>query len=160
CVYLPDDRTAVFDEEPQITAILRRPAPVAPAWLSGPDWQRASHGLFALALNNEGDRFTKGYDLRRPDDAAVVPLFRGVDRRGARVDDADAIALHAAAACRDSDAGAAIARAVESLRAQGRKLAENPEPAAAGEEAIHDLALRMFRGLLANLRLTTGDRTV
>ena len=96
--HLPDDRTIVFDESrdpeagPQVS-------PGVPAYLSGPEWDRASRGLLAVAINNRGGAFAKAYDLGRPDDAVVLPLFKGVDRWVFGVDDADAIAVHALAVC-------------------------------------------------------------
>ena len=82
--------------------------PGVPAYLSGPEWDRASRGLLAVAINNQDGAFAKAYDLGRPDDAVVLSLFKGVDRWVFGVDDADAIALHAVAAC-SPDASVTIA---------------------------------------------------
>src|SRR5262249_3339186 len=40
CVYLPDDRTVVFDEEEPIRRLVRRETPAVPAYLAGPEWER------------------------------------------------------------------------------------------------------------------------
>ena len=96
---MPDDRTIVFDEEAAIQKLVRKVSPGIPAYLSGPEWDRASRGLLAVAINNQGGAFAKAYDLGRPDDAVVLSLFKGVDRWVFGVDDADAIAVHALAVC-------------------------------------------------------------
>ena len=66
-----------------------------PAFVQNTDWERASRGLLAFAINNQDDAFAKHYDLGRPDDAVVLSLFKGVDWWIAGVDDDDAIVLHA-----------------------------------------------------------------
>ena len=43
CIYLPDDRTLLFDEESVIRTLVCV-APVTPAYLCGPDWQRPAAG--------------------------------------------------------------------------------------------------------------------
>ena len=94
-MYLPDDRTIVFDEEKVIRKLAGRRAPPLPAFLRGPDWERACRGLLAVAINNQDGAFAKSYDLGRPDDAVVLSLFKGVDHWTFSVDDADAIVLRA-----------------------------------------------------------------
>ncbi len=65
CVYLPDDRTIVFDEEEPIRKLAGQGAPPRPAFLRGPDWERASRGLLAVAIGNQDGAFAKSYDLKR-----------------------------------------------------------------------------------------------
>ena len=54
CVFLPDDRTIVFDEEAVIRKIASGEIPEPPAFLRGPAWERASRGLLAIAIKNRG----------------------------------------------------------------------------------------------------------
>jgi beta-lactamase regulating signal transducer with metallopeptidase domain len=158
-VYQPDNRTIVFDDEEAIQKLIRRDKPLVPAYLASPEWERASRGLLAVAINNHDEQFTKQYDLGRPDDAVVLSLFKGVDRWVFGVDDTDAITLHAAAACQASDAGQAIARVVESLRTLGRAAVEHPDPGVKLDESQAN-AVRMVQSLLTNVRVATGDRSV
>ncbi len=161
CVYLPDDRTIVLDEEAEIQKLVRRQNPVVPAYLTGPDWERVSRGILAVAIHNQDGAFAKEYDLGRHDDAVVLSLFKGVDRWVFGVDDADAIALHASAACGEG-ASATIARAVESLVKSGRDaMTTSPEPATPATEFDEDRVFRAFnKTLLANLRVGHDDRSV
>jgi hypothetical protein len=159
CVYLPDDRTIVFDEEKMIRKVAGGQAPPLPAFLRGPDWQRASRGLLAVAINNQDGAFAKCYDIGRPDDAVVLSLCKDVDCWTFSADDADAMALRATAACRNADASATIARSIESLVKQGRDVLEHPTSDARDLEA-HDRSIRMYRALLANLRIEHTNRSV
>jgi BlaR1 peptidase M56 len=160
CVYIPDDRSLVCGvEEVLIRTLIGRKVQAAPAYLAGPDWKRVSGGVLAVAINNKDGAFVKKYDLGRPDDAVVLSLFKGVDRWVFGVDDADALALHAAAVCRASDAGQAVARVVESLRAMGRAAVEHPAPGVKLDES-QAKAVRMVQSLLTNLRVAPGERSV
>ena len=125
CVFLPDDRTIVFDEEDGIRKIAGGEDPAPPAYLRGPDWERASRGLLAVAIKNQDGTFAKHYDLGRPDDAVVLSLFKGVDWWIFGVDDADSIVLHADATCRDRDASEAVSRSLDSLIKLGRQTIEH-----------------------------------
>ena len=64
--------------------------------------------------------------MGRPDDAIVLSLFKGVDRWMLGVDDADAIALHPTADCRD-ESGETIAHSVESLVKMAHDAHEDPK---------------------------------
>jgi hypothetical protein len=160
CVYLPDDRTIVFGQENAIRKLARAGTPPPPpAFLPRPDWDRASRGLLAIAINNGGGSFAKHYDIGRPDDALVLSLFKDVDYWTLSVDDADAIVLRAVAACRNGEAGIAIARSVESLVKLGRDsltgLAQDVQA-----PDTHDPFIHMAQALLANLRVERSERSV
>jgi hypothetical protein len=158
CVYLPDDRTIVFDEEARIQKMLRREKPVVPAYLAGKDWEPFSRGILAVAINNHDGEFTKSYDLGRPDDAVVLSLLKGVDRWMLGVDDADEIVLHASAVCRD-DTNRIITRSVESLMKMARdalKDAETKQPSSESAER----AARMAKNFLTNLHVGLDGHAV
>ena len=142
-----------------IQKLVRKEKPGVPAYLSGPEWDRASRGLLAVAINNQDGAFAKAYDIgRRPDDAVFLSLFKGVDRWVFGVDDADAIALHALAAC-GPDASETIARTVESLVKLGREALEHPGPDDTVGE-FYGRSLQMAKTLLANLRVGRGNGSV
>ena len=128
CVFLPDDRTIVFDEEDVIRRIAGGEDPAPPAYVRGKEWERASSGLVAIAINNQNDTFAKHYDLGRPDDAVVLSLFKGIDTWIVGVDDADAIVLQADATCRNRDASEAVSRSLDSLIKLGRQYLEHGGP--------------------------------
>jgi hypothetical protein len=159
CVYLPDDRTIVFDEEKVIRELAVGEVPPRPAYLCGPDWERASRGLLAYAISNKDGALAKGYDLGRPDDAMVLPLLKGVDHWIFSVDDADPIALRAAAACAGGDASEAIARSIDALVKQARDVLDK-DTRGAQPAGAHDRIIRMNKALLANLRVEHADRGV
>jgi hypothetical protein len=164
CLCLLDDRTVVFDEEESIRAFLGRKTPQTPAYILGPDWERASRGLLAVAINNENGEFKKQYDLGRPEDAVALSLFKDVNQWTLWVDDADSIALHAAATCRNGEANKTISGVIDSLLKSARALMEQPDPealAAASREQSRDYRVyRMLKALLANLRVERTERAV
>jgi beta-lactamase regulating signal transducer with metallopeptidase domain len=158
CVYLPDARTIVFKEEQELREMLTRTKPVVPAYLAGADWERFSHGLLAIAINNRDGKFAKSYDLDRPDDALVLSLFKGVDHWIFGVDDADAIGLHALAVCR-ADAGESIAGSVESLVKMGQVALARPEKVGTPSNDF-ERADRMASSILKNIRVTHDEHSV
>jgi hypothetical protein len=158
CVYLPDDRTMVLDDEASIRKQLGA-VPAPPAYLEGPDWERASHGLFAAAINNHDGAFAKHYDLGRPDDAVLMSLFQDVACWTISVDDADSLGVTASAACARSGAGNAIARNVESLLKQGRAALERPD-LLEQEFPADARAGRLVKALLSHVRVVSQDRSV
>jgi len=157
-VYLPDARTAVFSDERTMRKLIRPEARVLPAHLAGPEWERVSRGLVAVALQNRKGAFGKVYDLGRPDDAVVMRLFNGVDHWVFGLDDADSMVLHAAAACQGG-ASATLAGAVDAVMTMGRAVLEREPPGAKIDDA-EDLEIRVFKALLANLHVERDDRSV
>lgn len=156
-VYQPDDRTIVLDDEANIRKLVGVP-PVTPDYLRGADWDAASQGLLAVALKNQGDSFTKDYDLGRPDDAQVIALFKGVDRWIVSVADSDALALTATAVCRNPDASAALVRAANSLLGLARADAAKPVAQTDGDEA--DREQRLAKALLDHITILQDDRPI
>ena len=134
-------------------------APPLPAFLRGPDWERACRGLLAVAVNNQDGAFAKSFDMGRPEDAAALSFFKGVDHWTFSVDDADAIVLRAAAACLSGDASQAIARSIDSLLKQYRDLVDHADPQERSA-AAHDPAGRMVTSLVTNLRVERTDRSL
>jgi hypothetical protein len=155
CVYLPDDRTIIVDDETNIRELVGMP-PTTPDYLRGVDWRGASQGLFAVALKNGNGLFAKHYETGRPDDALVLPLFKYVDHWVFSVADTDALALWASAVCRDRGASDAVARAVGSLCALGRETLANTDRHAAGES--EQRASRLVEALLAHLSIIQVDK--
>jgi BlaR1 peptidase M56 len=158
-VYLPDNRTIVLDRPDAIEKLARRGKPVVPAYLTWPDWDRASRGILAYAISNHKGTLAKHYDLGRADDAVVLALLDGVDHWVLGVADADSITLHASAACEGRDVSRRIAKEVESL-VQRELGALKRSEREGNDDATDDRTLRMTRGLLANLRVERGDRSV
>ena len=157
CVYLPDDRTLVFEEQKTFRKLAARESPSSPAYLRGADWERVARGLFALAVDNRDGAFAKSYNLARPDDAVVLSLFEGVERWVFGVD--DAITLQGAAIVRDGGSGESIARAVESLRKTGLASLDfiaNDAQAIRG----HEQAARVAKAFLDKLHLEHSDLSI
>lgn len=113
-----NDRTVIAGSEPRVRAALSG-SYRAPAWLDGPDWERAKRGPAALVLANPGGEFARRYDLGRPDDAVVLSMLRGVERWTFGVDDADPIRLHGVARAGDDSAAATLAATMAGLRQLG-----------------------------------------
>ena len=155
-LYLPDDRTMVCNEEATIRSLIARGSSSTPAYLRGPDWDRASRGLLAVAVNNQADGFVKQFDLGRADEAVVVELFKGVDRWTLGLADSDAPSPHAEVTARDPQAAESVARSIGLLTKVGRAALES-EPPSAGE---HDHAIRLYKAFLANLRVEQAGHTV
>ena len=47
CVYFPDPRTIVFQEEPDLVKMLDKAKPSLPSFVSGTDWERSTNALLA-----------------------------------------------------------------------------------------------------------------
>ncbi len=159
CVYILDERTAVFDREKEIRALAGGKVAPLPDYLRGPDWERASRGLLAVAVGNRDGAFAKSFDLGRPEDAVVLTLFQGLDRWTLGVADADPIALHAVGDCLGDDSAAAITGAMLSLLKQGQQGLEHPDPkylAMKGHQRAHDMA----KALLTNLDVRSSGHRV
>jgi hypothetical protein len=152
CVFLPDDRAIVFDEEDGIRKIASAEGFAPPAYLRGKEWERASQGLAAITLNNQSDAFAKHYDLGRPDDAMVLPLFKGLDTWILAVEDADPIVLRADATCRDRDATDAVSRSLDSLIKMGRQYIEQ-NVSKSPDAGLDAQAARMIKALATNVRV-------
>src|SRR5207244_266496 len=119
-----------------------------PAYLRSPDWERASRGLLAVAVSNENGAFAKQYDLGRADDAVALSLFKDVDHWTFGVDDADPIALHAAAACRNGEASKAVSGVIDSfLKWVREEMKKAPDPEGPDTED-DDAVARMSKQLL------------
>ncbi|WZP00433.1 M56 family metallopeptidase [Isosphaeraceae bacterium EP7] len=156
CIYLPDDRTTVVDDEAEIRALVNRGGPSKSASLLSADWERACRGLLAVVLDNQGGALGKSYDLGRPDDALVLSLLKGVDRWIFSVDEHDSMAFRAAASCVDGGASSAVTRAIDSLLTLAKAKVEKAEPASppgTPDFRSVELARRMATSFLANLRI-------
>jgi len=161
CVYLPDDRTIVLDREKSIRKLAAGESRPLPAFLRGPDWECARKGLIAIALNTQDPVLVKEYDLGRPDDALILPLFKDVDHWTLSVADADAMVVRAAAVCRDRAVSEVLTRTIESLVKMGKGSLEQElaDPEVHVVDA-HVRATRMAKALLANLRTERAGRSV
>lgn len=159
-VYLPDDRTIVFDTEAMIQQLIRREKRVVPAFLAGPEWERASRGLLAVAINNQDGAFVKKIDLNRPGDAVLLSYFKGVDRVVFGANDTDTIALHLAAATRGRDVSDSLAAAIEGLAKLEQKERDHLDPKREAESPSYATDVRMGRELFTNLRVERGERSV
>ena len=155
-VYLPDDRTIVADEQKWIGELVRRKAHSAPGWVQGADWRRVSRGLVGVAVNNQGDAFTKQYDLGRPDDAVVMQCFQGVDRWMLGMAYADEAILHAEATTRDSQSAEAVTRTIGGLVKLGQAAIESATSAQQKNSANSMLA----KQFLANLIVASKGQSV
>jgi hypothetical protein len=160
CLYFHDRRTLVVGELSTVRAMAARPEPTTPAYLRGPDWERAGGGVIAVAIDNHDGSFPRRYDLGRPDDALFLSLFPGVDHWVISADDADPIVLHAAAACRGREASDAIVRTIETLRSVGQKALKQLEADPDDVDAPDTIAIRMAEALLAQLRVEAIGGTV
>jgi hypothetical protein len=159
CLYLPDDRTIVYDDEDVIRKIASGKSPALPAFLRGKEWERASRGLVAVAIKNNDDTFAKHYDLGLPNDAVVLSLFKGLDAWILGVDDANAIVLHADAIGRNRNASEAVSRQINSLITLGRQFLQRLDPKSP-EVASHELLDRMLEALATNVRVEHTDTAI
>jgi hypothetical protein len=157
CVFLPDDRTIVLDEENMIRTIAAGLDPAPPDYVRGKQWERATSGLIAIAINNQNDTFAKHYNLGQPDDAIALSLFKGLDTWILGVEDADAIVVQADGTCRDRDASEAVSRSLDSLIKLGRQNIEQSTPKSP-EAGADEIDVRMLKAVAANVRVEhTGN---
>ncbi|HWE40444.1 MAG TPA: M56 family metallopeptidase [Isosphaeraceae bacterium] len=129
CVYCPDDRTAVFDEEDRILRLMRRPARWAPAYAGGEGWERLRSGLVLIALDNRGGRWTEQLKPSSAEEVGLAASFEHAERWALGLADADDLALDVVATCADDRAAEATERATGAFLAIWRKLAAGGGPA-------------------------------
>ena len=122
------------------------------------DWERLSHGILAVAINNQNGAFAKSYDLGRPDDAIVLSLFKGVDHWILGVDDTDSIVLHATAAC-NGDTSDQIARSAESLVKIAREALEHREKLETPDHPSKRV-LDLAKKVLTNVHVGHDDHSI
>jgi len=67
-VYFPDRRTLVFATEEQIRAMIKQPASHWAVFATGDDWNKASGGLYAIAINNVDHRCKFDLNPETPDE--------------------------------------------------------------------------------------------
>jgi hypothetical protein len=161
CLYLPDDRTIVMDQERAIRKLATGEAHTLPAFLRSAAWEQARKGVVAVAINPQDRALAEEYDLGRTDDAMVLPLFKDALQWTLSVEDADAMVVRAAAACRDARASEALTRTVESLVKLGSLEVEHAldDPEVRTVDS-HVRATRMTKAFLANLRTERTDRSI
>src|SRR5262249_23895262 len=99
CVYFPDDRTVVFDEEPKLLRLIRRAAPTAPESARGDDWDRLSRGLLAVALDNRDGRLSRLLDVDDQEDAEIAPLIEHAEHWVFGLEDSDDFLFRVIATC-------------------------------------------------------------
>ncbi len=157
CVYLPDDRTIVFGGADEMRSLARGEVPPLPDYLRGDHWERACQGLLAIAFDNHDGSLSKSYDLGRPDDAAVLPMLKGVDHWTFCVEDNETLSLRAEAHCEGADPAEAVANYAESLVKLGREAlgALKPAPGDAQERVFF-----MGRDLLGKLGIDREGKVV
>jgi beta-lactamase regulating signal transducer with metallopeptidase domain len=162
CLYLPDDRTIVYDEEDVIRKIASGEAPALPAFLRGKEWQRASRGVVALAIKNSDDTLASHFDLGRPnaEDAVVLSLFKGIDWWVFGFDAADSIVLRADASTRGRDASETVSRQIDSLIKLGRQALLQALDPKSPQVAAHENITRMFKALAENVRVEHTDTAI
>ncbi len=156
-MYLPDDRTIVGATEKEIRKLAVE-GPLSPAFVRDPDWQRACRGLAAIVINNEGGAFVKAYDVGDPNDAEFLSVLKGVEHWVLGVNDADSIALRAAAACLSDEACKTVASSIDSHVKQFRVFLD-----AVARERPQDVNTpegRMYLRLMAALSIDRGDRSI
>jgi hypothetical protein len=156
---MPDDRTIVFDEEDVIRTIAAGEAPAPPAYVRSKEWERATSGLVAIAINNQNDTFAKHYELGQPDDAMFLSLFKGPDTWTLGVEDTDPIVIRADATCRDRHSSEAISLSLDSLIKMGRQNIEQNAPKLP-DAGADDPDVRMLKALMANVRIENSGNAV
>lgn len=161
-LYQPDSRTLVFESETRVKQLIAREVPSSPAYLNGADWHRASLGLLAVAINNRGDSFAKGYDVGRPDDRVVLSLFQGVDRWVLDVPDLNAIHFVGLANARDSKSAESVVQSIKALAKLGTAALDvmmTPQEDLP-EKGVQAAAFRMGKSFLTKLEPMAEGSTV
>jgi beta-lactamase regulating signal transducer with metallopeptidase domain len=91
CFFLPDKRTLAMGSEQQFKELLRNGMTAKPAWAMAAGWERVEHGIFAAAITNQGQRFTKEWLKSPPEEvpsdvnaavAKATALVLGLDYNG------------------------------------------------------------------------------
>lgn len=163
CVYVIDDRTIWWCSEESIKGFLARKALRTPKFPTGPEWDRASAGLVAVAIDCGGGSFLKGFDDRNPGDAVALSFFKGVERMTLSLADADEMSWKLSADCRPGDASAGLSRILDvvskyMLAELDSDLADGP--VAAQDDPLRESAEKMVKELLGHVRIEHTDHAV
>ncbi len=161
-VLLPDDRTVVIDDLKWIKELASREIQGAPSFLRGADWDRASRGIVAFAIDNHDDRFSKDYSIGRPDDAIVLSVFRGIERWTLAVADRDDIALNVEGTARDSKSAEAVTRSIEGLAMLGLKAmgTDKASEVDLSQDNLPTRSYRLCKGFLDGLKPTQAGSSI
>jgi beta-lactamase regulating signal transducer with metallopeptidase domain len=158
-IYLPDDRTLVYESEEKIKQLIAREAPAIPAYLKGAAWDRVSRDLLAVAINNHDDVFAKKYDRGVAEDAEFLKFFKGVDHWVVGIADDDRLSIHAEGLSPKAEARAAI---VKELKTELKNLSEQLSDEAIEVNLVHGGAnlvdlVRLARIFVAKIRVEDRD---
>jgi hypothetical protein len=155
-VYLPDDRTIVYEKEEVIKDLIAREVPTAPGYLRGAEWEGIRRDLVAFAMDTSNDGMAKRMNLGRPQDAPIPAFFKGVDRLVLGLANSAALTPHGEVTARDPQAAEGVARTIKRLADLGRATI-NPKPDQRDE--FVSLA-RLARGFLSKLQVEQQGRAV
>ncbi|WP_422929220.1 hypothetical protein [Singulisphaera sp. PoT] len=155
-IFLPDDRTLVFDLEETIKGWVAGDPQTAPDYLMVADWQRASRSVLALAIDNRDAGISRWIALALFDDASMIPLLRGVDRWIISLDDTDDLTLRADASAHDPQSSAALMNQARGLAKRGRAALANSaqQPGGVGRMS------RLASDCLENFSISQSDHSL
>jgi beta-lactamase regulating signal transducer with metallopeptidase domain len=126
--HAPDNRTLVFGQERCLLRLLRRNAPVAPVFTRGDDWKKVEHDLFAVVMDNHGDRIGEATrsSVREDGEDRFSQLLESTDHWIMGLADADEFVLRFLADCHNSRDTQIVSRLVANLRDSWLKDLQKP----------------------------------
>ena len=172
CLWTPDARTLVFEEEKiikaQIEAQAGRRKPTAPAYAAG--WDRVSRGLFAVALDNRGRRLLKRTmtdaemkealaDPKTPE-YHLARFYQNVSGMVVGCAGGDDFRFDLRASADTPEAAAAMVRDCEALLVEARKAVRQAKAQTAAPDQVEAAALRFARKVLKGVAVRRDGTAV
>lgn len=159
CVFIPDNRTLVCDDERFVLPLIRRPVVGAPEFARGDDWKRVEHDLLAVILDNHDGRISRVTKKVTPDadEAQFDECLERSDRWTMGLADTDDFLPQFIATCRDPQSVQTIAKVVGKVRDSCLEEAHKPHK---DEMPDYLRYQELAAHLLKNLRVEAGQTSL
>lgn len=146
CLYFPDARTVVLDDESGVRRYIQRGEGFRPEYARGDDWRKAERGLCAVVLNNRDQGWLFDEEPEEPAGREATDVLKNANRWILAVDGTDTIKIEATANCDAEQNGRRIVQAAEALLDRAKTALERDPKAPDGNASdVAKLALEVAR---------------
>ncbi|MHC5542334.1 hypothetical protein ACYOEI_29270, partial [Singulisphaera rosea] len=154
CLYFPDARTVVLDDESGVRRYIQRGDGDRPDYTRGDDWRKAERGLCAVVLNNRDQGWLLEEDPEEPAGREAADVLKNANRWILALDGTDTIKLEATADCDADVNGRRIVRAAEALLGRAKTALDGKIKASDGKPSdVARLALEVAKRQLRACRV-------
>ncbi len=160
-VYFPDRRTLVAGPEEAIRAMIKQPASHWATFATREDWNQASRGLYAIAINNVDHRWKFDLDPATPDESQFESMIATSSRVVFGLDWGETFGLKAIATYDTDGAATYAARVLPQLLSKASPaLSELEASARSSKRKESEEFYRVARAVLGACVVRQSGRTV